>query len=169
MRQGGSFIPLPFGFIFRSYPNINRCTASVLGRILPSWAGDKFGRFNVTIIITWLCSIFVFAVWTQARTNSVIILFSALYGFTSGSFVAMIPALVMQLAPTTELGVRLATNSMAVSVAVLLGNPIGGAFLGPNGEGFIGLQAFAGGTMAIGASIFVLARLSQSRKLFART
>jgi MFS family permease len=121
------------------------------------------------IVVTWLCSIFVFTVWTQARTNFVIILFSALYGFTSGSFVAMIPALIAQLAPTTELGVRLATNSLAVAVAVIVGNPIGGAFLEPNGEGFIGLQAFAGGSMAIGASIFVLARLCQSRKLLVKT
>jgi MFS family permease len=121
------------------------------------------------IVVTWLCSIFVFTVWTQARTNSVIILFSALYGFTSGSFVAMTPALVAQLSPTTELGVRLATNSLAVAVAVVLGNPIGGAFLGPNGEGFIGLQVFAGGSMAIGASIFVFARLCQSTKLLVKT
>jgi MFS family permease len=142
---------------------------SVFGRILPAWAGDKFGRFNVMIIVTYLSAIFVFAIWMQAHTNAVIIVFACLYGFTSGAFVAMIPALVAQLSPITELGVRLATNSLAVSVAVLVGSPIGGALISVAGGSFYGLEAFAGATMILGASLFVLARISQSRKPFERT
>lgn len=141
---------------------------SVLGRILPAWAGDKYGRFNVMIIITYLSAIFAFAVWIPARTNSVIIVFAALYGFSSGAFVAMIPAVVAQLSPITELGLRLGTNSLAVSVAVLLGNPIGGALISAADGGFVGLQTFAGASMFVGASLFVWARMVQKGALFVK-
>lgn len=119
-------------------------------------------------IITGLTTIFTLAIWIPAQSPAGAVVFALLYGFTSGSFVALIPAVVAQLSPTAELGLRLGTNSLAVSVAVLFGNPIAGALLTAANGSFIGLQLFAGLTMAVGTSFFVLARLAQSSSLRAR-
>jgi MFS family permease len=117
------------------------------------------------IIVASFAAIFVLAGWIPAHSNGAIITFSVLYGFISGGFVGLLPALVAQLSPTAEIGVRMAINSIAVGVAVLLGNPMGGAMISAAGGGYVGFQAFAGGTMAVGAVIFVFARLDQSRRI----
>lgn len=143
-------------------------SCSILGRILPSWAGDRFGRFNAMIVITGLTTIFTLAIWIPAQARASAVAFAVLYGFTSGSFVALIPAVVAQLSPTAELGVRLGTNSLAVSVAVLFGNPIAGALVTADNGSFVGLQLFSGLTTAIGTAFFVLARLAQSTSIRGR-
>ncbi|RMZ76239.1 hypothetical protein DV738_g5040, partial [Chaetothyriales sp. CBS 135597] len=137
-------------------------------RILPSWAGDRFGKFNVMVLITGLSTIFTLAIWIPAKSEAGLVAYAALYGFTSGSFVALIPAVVAQLSSTAEYGLRLGTNSLAVSVAVLIGNPIAGALVTATGGGFIALQIFAGVALFLGTVVFAFARAAQATGLHSR-
>ncbi|KAF2753018.1 MFS general substrate transporter [Pseudovirgaria hyperparasitica] len=141
---------------------------SVVGRILPAYLGDKFGRFNAMITTTFLCVIFAFALWIPANGTDPIVAFACLYGFSSGAFVAMIPALVAQISDVSEIGVRLGTNMMVVSLAALTGNPISGALITANNGGFLYLQVFCGLTLFVGGCLFIAARASETRKVFTR-
>ena len=113
------------------------------------------------IVTTYLSVILVLALWIPAKGDSPIIAFSALYGFSTGAFLAMVPALVAQLSDVRKLGVRTGTNFFVLSLATLTGNPIGGALVSQNNGGYLYLQIFCGATMFIGSTFFVASRTAQ--------
>jgi MFS family permease len=110
------------------------------------------------IVTTAFSAIIVLALWLPASGNIPIIIFSALYGFSSGAFVSLAPSLIAQISPIREIGVRSGTMFFAVSVAGLTGNPIGGALVGQDHGDFLYLQIFCGLTMIVGTLIFVASR-----------
>jgi MFS family permease len=135
--------------------------ASIFGRILPGIIADHVGRFNVMIVTTAFSAIIVLALWLPSASNAPIIVFCVLYGFSSGTFVSIIPSLVAQISPIREIGVRSGTLFLCVAFAGLTGNPIGGALVGQNHGGFLYLQIFCGGTMVVGTLLFVASRWVQ--------
>ena len=88
------------------------------------------------------------------------ILFSAFYGFSSGALVSLAPALVAQISDIRQIGVRTGSMFMVVSVAALVGNPIGGALLTEDHGDYLHLQIFCGIMMAAGSFVFIAARVS---------
>ncbi|KAJ5949375.1 MFS transporter asaE [Penicillium verhagenii] len=134
--------------------------ASIFGRTLPGYLADRLGRYNVMIVFSYFSGILVLALWLPSRANAPIILFSALYGFGSGAFVSLAPALIAQISDLREVGVRNGTCFSIISFAALTGTPIGGALV-PNvlKDSYTRLQIFAGVVMVVGASLFVVARI----------
>ena len=106
--------------------------------------------------------ILVLALWIPARSHAAIITFAALYGFTSGTFVSMAPALVVQISKVQELGVRTGTCFFIISTAALTGNPIAGALIDRDDGGYLYMQLFCGATMVVGASLIALSRHAQA-------
>lgn len=139
----------------------NQVLSSVLGRVIPGWLGDRFGRFNVMIITTFLSTVLVLALWIQARSPTPTIVFSALFGFSSGTFVSMGPALIQQISKVDEIGMRMGTSFSIISVAVLTGNPIAGALITLDGGGYLYLQLFCGIAMGVGCGFLVAAKYVQ--------
>ena len=113
------------------------------------------------VITTFFSCIIVLALWLPSRGSIPIILFAALYGFSSGTFVSLLPALVAQISDIRQIGVRNGTNFLIISVAGLLGNPIAGTLVTRDGGRYTYLQIFCGLTMFGGASLFVVARALQ--------
>lgn len=111
------------------------------------------------IVTTYVSAILVFALWIPAKTNAPIITFAALYGFSSGAFVSMAPALVAQFSDIKKIGVRNGTLFAIISVAALVGNPIAGALIAQE-NGFLHLQVFCGALLMAGSTGFVFARSS---------
>ena len=106
-----------------------------------------------------LSSIIVLALWIPARSNAPTLVFAALYGISSGTFVAMIPALIAQACPDlARLGIYMGAVYLVASPAVLLGQPVAGALIEADGGDYVWLQAFCGVTMVVGAGLFALAR-----------
>lgn len=133
---------------------------SFFGRILPGYIADKIGRYNVIVVMAAFCAIIDLALWIPAKTNAPIIIFASLYGFGSGAFVSMAPALIAQISPdVTKIGVRTGMLFAVVSIAALFGSPIGGALITAWGGRFTGLQIFCGCMQAGGAFFMLLARI----------
>ncbi|KAI9788212.1 MAG: hypothetical protein M1816_007064 [Peltula sp. TS41687] len=132
---------------------------SLFGRILPGYIADHVGRFNVMIVTSYFSAIVVLAVWLPANSNAAIIVFAALFGFGSGSFVSLVPALVAQISDVRMIGVRTGTLFAIISTAALFGNPVGGRLVTHNHGDFWGLQVFAGTMMAAGSTFFLAARV----------
>lgn len=136
--------------------------SSIFGRIIPGYIGDKMGRFNMMVLITYASGILVFALWIPGTGNIPTIIFAALYGFTTGAFVSLIPALAAQISDIREIGVRNGAMFAVVSVAALTGNPIGGALVSTYDGGYLELQIFAGAVIMAGSTAFLTARWSLS-------
>ncbi|RFN49918.1 putative transporter mch4 [Fusarium flagelliforme] len=131
---------------------------SVFGRILPGFLADKFGRFNMMMICTTMSAILTLAVWLPGRSNAASLCFSAFFGFFSGSYISLTPALVVEVSPLSEIGHRTGMLYFCISTGVLAGSPIAGALVEANDGDYTYLKVFAGVTMLIGAILIAVLR-----------
>lgn len=114
------------------------------------------------ITTTLVSAILVLALWIPAHGSAAIIVFAGLYGFFSGAFVSLGPALVAQISDIRQIGVRNGTVYFLVSISALVGNPIGGALVTNEGRDFRGLQIWCGVTLLIGSLFFIASRTAKT-------
>ncbi|KAK0726785.1 major facilitator superfamily domain-containing protein [Lasiosphaeria miniovina] len=173
--SGGMFVPFNFLVLEAQYRGMGSDLAnyqiailngvSIFGRIIPGWLGDKVGRFNVMIVTTALSAVAVLALWIPAPTNSTAatVVFASVFGFTSGTFVGMTPALVLQMSPEVrEMGIRLGTTFGVISIAALTSNPIAGGLVSRDDGGYLYLKIFAGLALGVGSALILLSRCVQA-------
>ena len=168
---------------------------SCLGRWLPGYIADRLGRFNTMILMLALCGISTIALWlpidfiaqdgsgnnsdmsatTAATAKALLITYAVVFGFASGSNIALVPVCVGQLCATREYGRYYATCYTITSFGTLAGIPIAGALLevcsrrvtaGDIADGaagrevrYYGLIVFTGACYAISTAAFVGARV----------
>lgn len=130
-------------------------TGSLFGRLIAGFLGDKIGRYNMYIIVSYFSGIWVLAIWLPANTEAGIIAFAILFGAFSGVFVSLITPMVMAISPFSELGFRVGIVQLANAIAGLTANPIAGAILDGHG-GWTGLKIFSGVFCIVG-TVFVQA------------
>ncbi|KAL7787307.1 monocarboxylate permease-like protein [Trichoderma afarasin] len=137
-------------------PIIN--AASTFGRILPAHMGDRYGVFNVMILLTLFGGIVTLALWLPAGSNAPLIVYGALYGFASGCFLSIIPAMVASMSDVRKLGTRTGSLYAVASVGVLIGSPIAGAIVNDQNGHFSGLIVFCGVSLLLGAALAIMSR-----------
>ncbi|KAF2788320.1 MFS general substrate transporter [Melanomma pulvis-pyrius CBS 109.77] len=101
---------------------------SCIGRILPGYVADKIGRFNtlfIMILFTWF---FMLVLWLPLGNKSLPALycFAALFGFGTGSWMALVPACIGQLCRAEEFGRYYGSMYFIASLATLVCIPISG-------------------------------------------
>lgn len=131
---------------------------SVFGRVLPGFLADKFGRFNMMMVCTLMSAILTLAVWLPGKSNAASLCFSAFFGFFSGCYISLAPALVVEVSPPSEIGHRTGILYFCISIGVLTGSPIAGALVETNGGDYKYLKLFAGVTMLVGAILVAVLR-----------
>jgi MFS family permease len=101
---------------------------SCLGRLLPGYVADKIGRFNTLFIMIIFTLVFMLALWLPFGTTSLAALycFAALFGFGTGSWMALTPACVGQLCRADEFGRYYGSMYFIASLATLVCIPISG-------------------------------------------
>lgn len=57
---------------------------SILGRIVPNALADRYGQFNVTTPVIFVCGGLMFAFFGISKSVAAVVVFSVLYGFFSG-------------------------------------------------------------------------------------
>ncbi|KAI0468232.1 monocarboxylate permease-like protein [Xylaria cf. heliscus] len=134
---------------------------SIPGRIIPGLAADRVGRFNTIIMIALLSAIITLALWVPGNTTGTTIGFGAIYGFTSGGFISLIPAIIAQISDLREIGTRSGVLLLVGSLGSLTGSPIAGAIVSAQNGGYLGLKLFNGFTLLLGAIFLILSRTVQ--------
>ncbi|KAF8510787.1 monocarboxylate permease [Gautieria morchelliformis] len=143
---------------------INGC--GIPARIIPGILGDRFGVLQMLIPSTIVSGALVLALWLPARGDAPIILFSALYGLFSSSFVSMLPAYIATITPVENFGARLGTLYFFVAIACLVGTPTAGAFIQPSftQKRLDNLIVFTGVLLLMSAVLIGLAHIVSLRK-----
>ncbi|KAI1097254.1 MFS general substrate transporter [Jackrogersella minutella] len=140
-------------------PIIN--AVSIPGRILPGFLGDRFGRFNVMIFISGLSGVITLALWVPGKSTATTVVYGAVFGFASGGFISLLPAVIAQISDLREIGTRTGIAFFFAALGALTGSPIGGAIVSAQAGKFLGLQLFCGIVMTMSMVWFVCARFIQ--------
>jgi MFS family permease len=91
-----------------------------------------------------------------------VIVFAAAFGFSSGTYTALSPALVAQISDIHEIGTRSGAMYAFMSISALVGSPIGGSLIGTADGDYWKLQVFTGMMLAGGTLFYTLARVHLS-------
>ncbi|KAH8647754.1 major facilitator superfamily domain-containing protein [Xylariales sp. PMI_506] len=141
---------------FYILPIVN--ASSAFGRIFPGLLCDFIGPMNVEIPSIIMCGI-LNLVWLSVDTIGPLMVVSILYGFFSGTVVAMSPTLFASLTPDmNQFGGRVAINLIVNGLGSLLGSPISGSIIQSQQGSYDGARIWAGIILIAGASFIAVAR-----------
>ncbi|CDO96449.1 unnamed protein product [Kluyveromyces dobzhanskii CBS 2104] len=119
--------------------------AQSIGRPLIGYSGDKIGRTNITVIMTFLLTIFMFGFWIPANSYSSLIGFSICTGLCVGVANVMSTVLVADIVGPVDFLPAWGYVSMAGSPFMLVAEVIAQALTEPNsGKPYLHTQIFAG-------------------------
>ncbi|KAF2420219.1 MFS general substrate transporter [Tothia fuscella] len=165
----GMFIPLTFLVVkARAQGGSNKTTeylvpllngASIVGRTVPNAFADKFGHFNMMILMSGLTSALIFALWLPGTGETASFTFAALFGVTSGAGIGLTPALCAHIAPLKDIGVWTGVAFSISAFAGLTGSPIGGQILIVSQGKYEWVSVFAGCSCAFGTLMFAVVRI----------
>lgn len=102
---------------------------------MPNILAEKYGRFNMMIIMVLFSMIIVLALWLPGRSEATMISFAALFGVGSGACIGLGPVLIMSISPIKEVGYRMGTIFAIAGIGALTSPPIGGAIVGRSKHG----------------------------------
>ncbi|KAF2843427.1 MFS general substrate transporter [Patellaria atrata CBS 101060] len=126
--------------------------SSIFGRIIPNIIADKIGPFNVMIPSTFITGTLALCL-IPVRSLGAIIVFALLYGFFSGTFVSVPPAVMFSLTTNrTLIGTRVGMAFSLIGLGVLTGTPIAGAIV--DSSGFTSTWIF-GGVLILCGGVFM--------------
>ncbi|KAI0433204.1 monocarboxylate permease-like protein [Xylaria sp. FL1042] len=134
---------------------------SIPGRIIPGILADRIGRFNMMILIAALSGVVTLALWVPGNTTATTLAFGAVYGFTSGAFISLAPAVIAQISDLRQIGARSGVLLFVSSLGALTGSPVGGAIVSAQHGEYLGLKLFTGLTISLAAVFLVVARAVQ--------
>ncbi|KAJ3542999.1 hypothetical protein NM208_g2232 [Fusarium decemcellulare] len=102
---------------------------SVFGRILPNFLADKFGPFNIMTPCAALTGILIFCL-LGVHDGAGLIIYCVLFGFFSGTFVSLLPPLLVSISPDRDrIATRMGMSFTISAIGLLIGSPIAGAIL----------------------------------------
>ena len=104
---------------------------SCLGRLIPGLISDYVGRYNMMAVMTLVTLLFMLALWLPLGTSSLagLYAFVALFGFGTGTWMALVSPCVAQICRVEEFGRYFGTLYFIASFATLVCIPIGGEML----------------------------------------
>jgi MFS family permease len=146
---------------------------SCIGRWLPGYVADRFGRFNSMIAALALCTATTFTLWLPASIltpsspaeattiKALTIVYTLIFGFASGSNISLTPVCVGQLCETNEYGRYYATCYTIVSFGTLTGIPIAGALIQATGGHYYSVVVWTGLCYVVSLGCFIASRASR--------
>lgn len=104
---------------------------SLVGRVLPGFAADQLGRFNILLSLAAITLVIMGAVWIPFGSHDEATLYAAvaIFGFGSGGWISLAPVCAGQLCRTEDYGRFYGTIYSVASFGVLLTVPVGGELL----------------------------------------
>ncbi|KAG2010418.1 monocarboxylate permease [Coprinopsis cinerea AmutBmut pab1-1] len=136
----------------------------VFGRIAPAYLSDRVGRFNLLFPSALFSGLSCLVGWFWTKDLVGVMVFAAVYGFWSGSFISLITPCVAQISNLGEIGTRIGMLYTIISVPSLIGGPTAGAILGLQHGSYVGMILYSGCTVVLGSGFILATRLVIERR-----
>lgn len=141
---------------------LNGC--SFIGRVLPSFIGDRIGAINVLVLGNVAGGIVAFG-WIGVDSLGGFVAFCVIYGILSGTIATMPAATLPSLCPSIDqIGTRLGMAWFPAGIAVLLSTPIATALAQASPDGILGAQVWTGAVILTGAALQIQPLVHLTRK-----
>lgn len=132
--------------------------AGVLGRIVPTFLSDKYGSFNLIVLMSAIMSLSIWILWLPLGNHlGVFIVFTIIFGFAAAGTLAMTPLCTSAISEPKDFGKRYGTAYFFVAFCNLISLPVGMA-LTETSAGYNAMVAFGGATCTLATLCFVYAR-----------
>ena len=137
-----------------SYYLISVINASLSGRMVPNFFADRLGPINVMIVASFISGILALA-WIGIKNTPGLIVFSVLYGISSGTVVSLPPSAIGSISNNlSEIGSRLGTSFFFAAFGTLIGNPVAGKLVDIESGEFYKGQVWSG-VLILSSTVFL--------------
>ncbi|KAF8906687.1 major facilitator superfamily domain-containing protein [Mucidula mucida] len=126
---------------------------SGLGRYCAGLCADRMGPMNVMMPMTLACAAVTYA-WPFAHTKGTLVAVAVLYGYATGSFLALTPNPVIEFGDPSDIGKNVGMLMSIIALGALAGPPISGVINSATG-GFVAVGCFAGSAVLLGVGLMV--------------
>jgi MFS family permease len=141
--------------------------ASFFGRVIPGILGDKLGRYNALAAAGLGSGILIFCM-PKTSSNAAVIVFAALYGFTSGAIVSGMTVVLSQVPKEArDIGTYMGMGMGVISIGALIGPPIDGAFVS-HYHGFSEVCIFSGVVVLTGGLMTIFVKSTTEKGIFGK-
>lgn len=132
---------------------------SLFGRIFAGVVAHIIGVYNTFVCVSALAGVFVLALYIPAANSTAIFVFSVIFGFTSGAYIALVAPLVVKISSLSESGYRIGLLFFLSSVSGLITNPIGQAIVAKWHGNYTGMKIYSGIMLLSGTGLVFVSRL----------
>ncbi|CAI5756316.1 unnamed protein product [Candida verbasci] len=129
--------------------------AGILGKIAPPYLSDKYGRYNINIIMLICFSLAILVLLYPFASNEKILwAFAAIGGFCGSSVGCLLPICLSQITPVNQIGTRIGILYFVLGLANLFGLPIAASIISNGSKLNYNNFMILVGCLAITSSIF---------------
>lgn len=114
-----------------------------LGRPAVGGLSDRFGRINITLLMTFVTGVFSLIIWINAKSFGVLILFALIVGLTAGVFWVNAAPLIVEIMGMQNLSSGLSILWLAIVAPCTFSAPIALQIYAGTGS-YLGAQLFTG-------------------------
>lgn len=125
-----------------------------IGRPCVGWLSDRFGRINLTFIMSFTTGILIFALWINAKTFGVLLAFALVGGLSAGVFWVNISPVLVEVIGLEDLASGLSCLWVVMAAPSTFSAPITLEIYTGTGS-YLGAQLFTG-LMYIAAAFCML-------------
>lgn len=132
--------------------------SGVIGRIIPTFLSDRYGNFNLMVLMSGMMFLSVWILWLPFGSNlGAFMTFTIIYGFAVAGTLALTPLCTSAISKPKDFGKRYGTAYFFVAFCNLISLPVGMA-LTETKAGYNAMVAFAGATCTLATLCFIFAR-----------
>lgn len=132
--------------------------AGVFGRIIPTILTDRYGNFNLIIIMSCVMSLSIWILWLPfGKHLGVFFVFTVIFGFAVAGTLALTPLCTSAISKPKDFGKRYGTAYFCVAFCNLISLPVGMS-LTETKAGYDAMVAFAGATCTLATLCFAYTR-----------
>ncbi|KAF4969082.1 hypothetical protein FSARC_3605 [Fusarium sarcochroum] len=136
-----------------------------IGRPIVGWLSDRFGRINLTFIMSFTTGILILALWINANSFGVLLTFALVVGLSAGVFWVNISPILVEVMGLTNLASGLSCLWVAMAAPSTLSAPIALEIYTGTGS-YLGAQLFTGFMyIASAVCVFVLRMWQINRRI----
>lgn len=114
-----------------------------LGRPAVGGLSDRFGRINITLLMTFVTGVFSLVIWINAKSFGVLILFALIVGLTAGVFWVNAAPVIVEIIGMQNLSSGLSILWLAIVAPCTFSAPIALQIYAGTGS-YLGAQLFTG-------------------------